>query len=374
MPSSTVRASLVIIAIVVAGAALFWLRGILAPLVLAIFLLIMIDGLARGVRRAAPFISASAALPAAMALIVLAFVGAVTVVINGFANFASQSAQLHNRLNALIADTTHAMHLKAELNIDKFLGMLDQPANLSNAAATVQAVASDALFVLIYLGFLMASRAGFQRKAEALFTKAEGRREARVIGARIRDGVEIYVWTQTMTGLMIAVPALALMLLLGLKNALFWAFVIFLFNFVPIIGGLIAVGGPALFALVQFPGYWQALVLAGTLESILLVVGTIVLPRMQAKTQNIDPVVVLLSFAFWGALWGTTGAFLSTPLTVIAIALLSEFEGSRWIAVLMSGDGRPYPDAPTLSPETAAPEPAFAGASQKIASQKKRAP
>jgi predicted PurR-regulated permease PerM len=362
MPSSTVRASLVIIAIVVSGAALFWLRGILAPLVLAIFLLIMIDGLARGVRRVAPFISESAALPAAVALIVLAFVGAVTVVITGFANFASQSVQLHNRLNALIADTTQALHLKAAVNIDQFLNMLDQPANLSNAASTVQAVASDALFVLIYLGFLMASRVGFQRKAATLFTKAEDRREARVIGARIRDGVEIYVWTQTLTGLMISVPAFGLMLVLGLKNAGFWAFVIFLFNFVPIIGGLIAVGGPALFALVQFAGYWQALVLAGTLESILLVVGTIVLPRMQAKTQNIDPVVVLLSFAFWGALWGTTGAFLSTPLTVIAIALLSEFQGSRWIAVLMSGDGRPYPDAPP-APAT---EPAFAGAPQKI--------
>lgn len=343
--SATMRASLVIIAIVVGGAALYWLRGILAPLVLSIFLLIMIDGLARGLRRVAPFVTDRGALPVAVLLIVLAFVGAVTMVINGFTNFAAQAGLLHNRVNALIRDLAHMAHLKAALNIDQFLKMLDQPANLSNAASTVQEVASDALFVLIYLGFLMASRAGFQRKAAALFTKAESRREARIIGARIRDGVEIYVWTQTLTGLMIAVPAFALMVALGLHNAAFWAFVIFLFNFVPIIGALIAIGGPALFALVQFHSYWQALVLAGTLQTILFIVGTIVLPRMQAATQNIDPVVVLLSFAFWGALWGTTGAFLSTPLTVIAIALLSEFNGSRWIAVLLSGDGQPYPEA-----------------------------
>jgi predicted PurR-regulated permease PerM len=364
MPSSTVRAAIIIIAIVVGGAALYWLKGILAPLVLAIFLLIMIDGLARGLRRYLPFLSETAALPAAVALIVAAFVGAIAVVMDGFAGFAAQSAQLHARLNALIADAANLLHLTVAPTLDQLLSRLDQPAYLSNAAATVQAVTSDALFVLIYLGFLMASRAGFQRKAAALFVKPEERREAQIIAGRIRDGVETYVWTQTLTGLMISIPAFLLMMALGLANAGFWAFVIFLFNFVPIIGQLIALGGPALFALVQFPGYWQALVLAGTLQTILFIVGTIILPRLQAATQNIDPVVVLLSFAFWGALWGTTGAFLSTPLTVIAIALLSEFKGSRWIAILLSGDGQPYPDGDLVGVEP--PRSLFRRSLQKI--------
>jgi hypothetical protein len=34
--------------------------------------------------------------------------------------------------------------------------------------------------------------------------------------------------------------------------------------------------------------------------------------------------------------------FLSTPLAVMAMAILAEFKGSRWIAVLLSGDGEPY--------------------------------
>ena len=53
---------------------------------------------------------------------------------------------------------------------------------------------------------------------------------------------------------------------------------------------------------------------------------------------------LLLSLAFWGAIWGVTGAFLSTPLTVMAMAIMAEFRGSRWIAVLLSADGDPYPD------------------------------
>jgi predicted PurR-regulated permease PerM len=54
-----------------------------------------------------------------------------------------------------------------------------------------------------------------------------------------------------------------------------------------------------------------------------------------------DPLIVMLSLAFWGSIWGLPGAFLSTPLTVLTMVILSQFEGSRWIAILLSGDGDP---------------------------------
>ncbi len=41
--------------------------------------------------------------------------------------------------------------------------------------------------------------------------------------------------------------------------------------------------------------------------------------------------------------------FLSTPLTVTGITILAQFPGSRWIAVLMSGDGDPQAE-PLRSP------------------------
>jgi predicted PurR-regulated permease PerM len=49
-----------------------------------------------------------------------------------------------------------------------------------------------------------------------------------------------------------------------------------------------------------------------------------------------------LSLAFWGLIWGVPGAFLSTPLTVMAMAVLAEFSPTRWIAVMLSRDGKPY--------------------------------
>jgi len=53
LPASTVsRNALVLIAVVAGGAAVYWLRGILTPLAMAIFLMIMIDGVKRSSRRA----------------------------------------------------------------------------------------------------------------------------------------------------------------------------------------------------------------------------------------------------------------------------------------------------------------------------------
>ena len=177
---------------------------------------------------------------------------------------------------------------------------------------------------------------------------------------RVRGGVEGYIWVQTITGLMIAVGCWAVMAAVGLQNALFWAFLIFLLSYIPIIGGAVAGCAPALFGLVQFDTYWQAIVLFAVIQVWLFVIGNLVLPKMQADDQNIDPIVVLLSLAFWGAIWGVTGAFLSTPLTVMAMAVMAEFRGSRWIAVLLSADGDPYPDdedPPSHDPPAFRPRP-----------------
>jgi predicted PurR-regulated permease PerM len=100
--------------------------------------------------------------------------------------------------------------------------------------------------------------------------------------------------------------------------------------------------------LVQFPHtLLPALILAGALQVIFFVVGNVVLPRMQGDSLNMDPTVVLLSLAVWGALWGGIGMFLSTPLTVALMLILAQFDGTRWIAILLSEDGDPTSERAT---------------------------
>jgi len=103
----------------------------------------------------------------------------------------------------------------------------------------LQGFASSAVLVLVYLGFLLASRHAFERKAIKLFHGREERLEAMRVIAHIRDSVEKYLWIQSVTGAIIAVLGGLLMMALGLENAFFWAFLIFILNFIPIVGAAI---------------------------------------------------------------------------------------------------------------------------------------
>ena len=62
---------------------------------------------------------------------------------------------------------------------------------------------------------------------------------------------------------------------------------------------------------------------------------------MTGESLNLSTLVVLLALAIWGTIWGIAGAFLAAPLTVMLMIVLAQFPSVRWIAVLLSADGKP---------------------------------
>jgi AI-2 transport protein TqsA len=338
--SDLTRRSAVVLAVIAAGSAAYALRDILTPLALAIFLTIMIDGFARVLHERAR-LPARLAMPAALLLSLLLFGAAIYVIAERGAQFVSQLLGYGPQLNAAIAKAAALFRIGVPPTIGQLLQQLDPGKYVGPAAQGLQNFAANALFVLVYMGFLFASRHGFRRKMVALFPNRPAREDAVDAFLRIRNGVEQYLWIQTVTGLIIAAGSWAVMLALQLDNALFWAFLIFIICYIPVVGGAVAIFLPPLFALVQFPSFLPAVILLAGLGAINFVVGNIILPRMQGESLNMDPVVVLLALAFWTLIWGLPGAFLSTPLTVAAMIILAQFPRSHWIAVLLSGNGEP---------------------------------
>lgn len=348
LPTSTVaRNALVAIAVVATGAAVYWLRDILTPLAMAIFLLIMIDGVKRFIEDRTP-VPSHLAGAAALILVILGFLASIGIVVYGATGFFDETtgvaARIGPRLDQIIGDAYRLAGLAEPPTVSDLVARIDVGSYLAVIARQAQGVVTGAVFVMIYLAFLLASQAGFRRKLVGMFPDRTARGEALEVFQRVRGGVEGYLWVQTVTGALICAAAWALMRAVGLPNAEFWTFVIFVVGFIPVLGGAVAGLAPPLFALVQFDSYWPALILLGGLQIILFISGNIIQPRMQGDNQNIDPVVVLLALAFWGKVWGVVGMFLSTPLAVMAMAILAEFKGSRWMAILLSGDGEPYAD------------------------------
>ncbi|WP_292052811.1 MULTISPECIES: AI-2E family transporter [unclassified Brevundimonas] len=339
------RNALVLTAVVAAGATLYWLRDILTPLAMAIFLMIMIAGIERWLINKARVPVRFAGI-AAVGLVVVGFLGSLWIIVDGAAGFFTDATgvagSIGPRLDRIILDISGMVGMEHPPTFQDLMAGVDVRGWLTVAAVQVQGAASGAFFVLIYLGFLIASKQGFKKKIINMFPDRGRRHEAVEVFERVRGGVEGYLWVQAVTGVMICLVAWILMRVVGLQNAEFWTFVIFIVGFIPILGGAIAGLAPPLFALVQFESYWPAMILLIGLQVVLFVVGNVVQPRMQGDNQNIDPIAVLLALAFWGKMWGVAGMFLSTPLAVMAMAILAEFKSSRWMAVLLSGDGNPY--------------------------------
>ena len=338
------RVAQVITATILTGVALWVLRRIIEPFVLALFLLIMIDGLARALRFRVPGFPKPAALPAAIAAIVAVFGLAIWLAVDNATGFSAQAPGYAARINVLLESGAQRLGLTVTPTAASLIHQLNPAAYAGALTGALSHFAEGAVFVLIYLGFLLASRQGFAAKARELFSTPDERSEASRIFDRVRRGVEGYIWVQTVVGVMITAASAALMAATGLTHIPFWCAIIFLSNYIPAIGAAIGVLFPAAFGLVEFSSVWLAIGLLGGLEAIHFVVSHVVQPRMQAQSLNVDPIVVLLALAFWGAVWGVVGAFLSTPLAVMAMAILAEFKSTRALAVLLSRDGKPYAD------------------------------
>ena len=336
---ASLRVGVTIVAVILAAFALWALRHILTPFILAVFLLFMIGGLENALTRLLK-VPHRGALPAAIVLVVAFFALAIWAISSNAASIFGESNLYIDRLNLLLQMGSQKLGLQAAPTIDQLFKQVNPAQYIRVAAASVGHMLEGFVFVLIYLGFMLASRKSFQNKLNELFKTGES--EAVAVFTRIQHGVESYIWVQTVVGVIIAGASALLMWPTGIHHILFWSFLIFLANYIPAIGAAIGVLLPPLFALVDQSSIWKPIALLIGLEAVHFTVSHVVQPRMQGQSLNIDPIVVLLSLAFWAAIFGLAGAFLSTPLTVIVMAVCAEFPSARGVAVLLSDDGKPY--------------------------------
>ena len=328
--------------IAAACALLYVFRSVLAPFVMAFVLAILIDALLRS-----RLLPATTSWPVRLLMGTLigggAILGGALVVVRGVRETAASAPLLVERLDGLIKAAKHAAGLDSSLNLDALAGALDLDAVAGKTLAGVQEATSGTVLTLLFLVFILASKSLIQAKVTMVAASSPSRRML-VVLERTIQGVESYIWVQTVTGLMIAVASGAIMFAAGLDNALFWTLALFMLSYIPVIGVAVGSVAPALFALVQFQTAWPALIIFLGVQAISFVVGNLVLPKMQAESQNIDPAVSLLATGVWTILWGAPGAFLAVPLALALMFQLAQYESLRWLAVLMSNNGHPLPE------------------------------
>jgi len=336
--SEVMRNAVVFMAVVVAAAVIQYLQEIVTPLIVAVFMLLLIDAFSRWVESRFPAFPEWMRLSIAAVLTLTAFSVIVGICVHYGRAFATETALLEPKLNALLAQVTAAVQFPRLTLPDLFRGE-NPSASVSRVFGAARGVISRAVLVVIYLGFLLASRRAFGRKMERLFAEPQSLANAQRVFGVVRTTAEQYMVLQTLKAGLVAVLAGVLTSAVGLQNAPFWAMLTFLAAYIPIVGGIAAALAPSLLALAEFDGPGQAIVLLVALGGGIFLIDNVVMPKLQADRLNIDPVFILLSLGFWGVIFGLPGVFLSTPLTVVVMTIVAEIPGLRWLAVLISKEG-----------------------------------
>lgn len=328
-------------------------RDILAPFALAVFLFLVMEGFARAIDNRIAYIGPGPARAIAILTVLGGFVGFIVLLARGIAEFSAQSVSYEQRINALIADVYGQIGMGTAPTLTELVFNEGNQRFIATIANATGDLSSDLVLLLIYIAFLFLAQSAWPAKLDAVFTHPENRMQAKEVGDAARRGIETYLWTQTVISALITLLTYITLIVLGVENALFLAALIFILNYIPTVGSIVAALVPPLFALVQpgvpewIPGadprdayIYAGLVFAGV-SFWQFAIGNFVQPRLMGETLNLSALVVLLSLALWGALWGIPGMFLSAPLTVLMMILFAQSDSTRWVAILLSANGKP---------------------------------
>jgi predicted PurR-regulated permease PerM len=145
---------------------------------------------------------------------------------------------------------------------------------------------------------------------------------------KIEGDIIAYFGTKAAMSLGTALLTGVILLLFGAKFIYISVLIIFLLNFIPIIGSIIAVIVVLLLYLLTFGVSANAIWLFLALMAVQVLFGSILEPKIAGKRLNMSPIVILVSLYLWGWIWGIVGMLLSVPLTILIMVAVKHF-GAR---------------------------------------------
>lgn len=342
-----------IIATGVIIALLYWMRAILAPFALAVFLFLTIEGFATMIDSWSRTLKIGTARIIAILFVLGGFIGFIGLMAHGIAEFGRDAGVYEEKINGLIRDGYAVVHMTGAPTLQELLFNETGQRFFATIANATGDLSGDVVLILIYVAFLFLAQSGWTLKLDNIFPEHEARAQVREIGDEARQSIETYLWTQTLISALITLLTYLSLIALGVKNALFLSALIFVLNYIPTVGSIVAALVPPLFALVQpeMPGWvpgvppQETYIYAGIIFAVVsfwqFSIGNFVQPRMMGESLNLSSLVVLIALAVWGVIWGIPGMFLSAPLTVLMMILFAQSDSTRWIAILLSADGNP---------------------------------
>ncbi|MFT5441348.1 MAG: AI-2 transport protein TqsA [Myxococcota bacterium] len=323
---------LLVLSTIAVAAALYWLRPILIPFILAVFFALGLAPIAQMQTRVLRIPSGLAVLSTLILLSIgLMFVGGL--ISSSVKEVSANSADYQEQITATIERLRDVLPLEQlgledpETDFDPF-SIIPTQSITSFLAGTTNAILdlfSQSFIVMIFTFFLLAGSTGKTSTGPGVRSEIE---------AQIKSYIVKQTLISAVTGLLVWI----ILASLGVDLALVFGLFTFLLNFIPNVGSVLAVLLPLPVVLVSPDISTTVAILAIALPAVVqMVIGNIITPKVMGDALDLHPVTILLALMFWGALWGFVGMLLATPITAILKILMQRFDVTEPVSQVLAG-------------------------------------
>lgn len=336
------NATLLLVMTMLVGWLLYVGSSVLIPLVIASVLWFVIDTMARVFQNGFGRFHLPRLPAMLLSLLVVLLFGIMTfdMVASNVALLTQDSALYQERIEGKLNQLAHIVSPDMTISLDSFGKLFNLQELVRWAANMIRGFFGIAVLVFIYIIFLASEQRNLPAKLLALFPDKRNHAQALALLQRISQNIRTYLGIKTLVSVLTGLLSYLTLTLFGVDFPAFWGFLIFLLNYIPNIGSLLGVIFPAVLTLVQFESFWPFVWVSLSLTSIQFAIGNLLEPYLMGDKLNLSGLVIILSLAVWGSLWGITGMILSVPIMVILMIILGSYEQTRPLAILMSSNGK----------------------------------
>lgn len=229
------------------------------------------------------------------------------------------------------------------IELQVFLKNTDASMLLSNLVqpivSALTSMVGNIFMVLIYMLFLFLEESNFDTKLKLISKNEQQYRGISNILDELKYSISDYLGVKTLVSFITGALSAIALTIIGVDAPVFWGLIIFLLNYIPTVGSLVATLFPVVFCLLQFPDLTPAILTLVFVGAIQVLVGNVLEPKLVGSSMNLSALVTILALSLWGVIWGVMGMILSVPITVIMVIIFSKFEQTKNIAIMLSDKG-----------------------------------
>lgn len=323
------------------GIGLYYMQNFLKPLVIAFIFWYLIKKLRDLVSkfttfgRPLPYWLSTTVSTTAVFMIIYT----ITKIIGGNVQKLAADFHIYSENIAMALEGLEEITGQTDLNEGFSTLMQENRTHILGFAGSFASLVGEFILILLYVVFILLEERLFGLKILKILGMRENGERIREVGSSITSLIDKYVSVKFFTSFLTGLLSYFALLIIGVDLAALWAFIIFLLNFIPSVGSIVATLFPSLFAMVQFGSSTTGITVLLVVGVVQLFVGNFLEPRIMGERLNISPLVVILGLTFWGFVWGIPGMILSVPITSVLIIVFSQFDNTKPIAIILSKNG-----------------------------------